>query len=175
MSDTPALGFIGLGVMGEPICRNMLKAHAGTMTVFDLNPEPVSRLAADGAGVADSVAEIAAADIVFLSLPGGPEVEATVLGADGLLAHGRAGQTIVDLSTCPVGLTRSIAENLADAGLDFADAPVARTRQAANRRHAEHHGRRLGRGVRAHRAAPGGWRPATSPIAAISAPDRWSS
>jgi len=91
----------------------------------------VARLVADGAKAAESVAEIAAADIVFLSLPGGPEVEATVLGPDGLLAHGRAGQTVVDLSTCPVALTRTIAERLAEAGIDFADAPVARTRQAA--------------------------------------------
>ncbi|MCP5372285.1 MAG: NAD(P)-dependent oxidoreductase [Hyphomicrobiales bacterium] len=132
MATAPALGFVGLGVMGEPICRNILKANPGPTTVFDLNPDPVARLAADGAKVADDLAQVAAAaDIIFLSLPGGPEVEATVLGPGGLLAHGRAGQTVVDLSTCPVATARRVAERLAEKGIDFADAPVARTRQAA--------------------------------------------
>ncbi|PHQ70426.1 MAG: 2-hydroxy-3-oxopropionate reductase [Sneathiella sp.] len=126
------LGFIGLGVMGEPICANITKGGFGPMTVMDLNPDPVARLADIGAEVATDFASLcAAADIIFLSLPGGPEVEKVMLGEDGLLAHGTPGQIIVDLSTCPVILTREIFEAAKAKDIAFADAPVARTRQAA--------------------------------------------
>ena len=126
------MGFIGLGVMGEPICANIAGGGFGPMTVLDLNAEPVARLVAGGANEAKSIADLsAAAEVIFLSLPGGPEVEKIVLGPGGLLESGRAGQVIVDLSTCPVNLTRTIHDRLADAGIGFADAPVARTRQAA--------------------------------------------
>ncbi len=132
MNNATKLGFIGLGVMGEPMCRNMIKACLGAMIVFDLSPDPIARLQADGAQIARSVGEIAqAADIIFLSLPGGPEVEKIVLADDGLLANGRADQIIVDMSTCPVAIARKVAHQLALKNIIFADAPVARTRQAA--------------------------------------------
>lgn len=118
--------------MGEPICANITRAGFGPMTVMDLNPDPVTRLKELGASSTDSLADLAAAaDVIFLSLPGGPEVEKIVLGPGGLLEKGRAGQIIVDLSTCPVDLTRDIHARAAKAGIAFADAPVARTRQAA--------------------------------------------
>jgi len=132
MTTTKRLGFIGLGVMGEPMCRNILKAGLGSMRVFDLNPEPVARLVADGATSADSVAEIAkASDILFLSLPGGKEVDSLVTGDGGILNSANEGLVIVDLSTCPVRLTREIHEKAAQKNVTFLDAPVARTRQAA--------------------------------------------
>ena len=132
MSEGARYGFIGLGVMGEPICRNMLTKSGAPFTVHDLNPDPVARLAAKGARAAGSIAEVAAAaDTIFLSLPGGPQVEAVIAGPGGLLERGRAGQTVVDTSTAPVGLTRDLAAKLAEKGIRFADAPVARTRQAA--------------------------------------------
>ncbi|MEH6405432.1 MAG: NAD(P)-dependent oxidoreductase [Sneathiella sp.] len=132
MTTTTTLGFIGLGVMGEPMCRNMTQADLGEMIVFDLSTDPVDRLQAIGAQKADSVADLArSADIIFLSLPGGPEVESTILGGDGLLANGREGQIIVDMSTCPVAIARKAATQLQHKGIKFADAPVARTRQAA--------------------------------------------
>ena len=132
MTDTLKLGFIGLGVMGEPMCHNMINAKLGSMIAFDLAPAPLSRITAVGANKATSVADVAKdADIIFLSLPGGPEVEKIILGADGLLANGRHGQTIVDMSTCPLALTRDIAVALNKKGIHFADAPIARTRQAA--------------------------------------------
>lgn len=132
MSNATKLGFIGLGVMGEPICCNMTKAGLGAMSVFDINPDPVARLREAGAREASSLADISRnADIIFLSLPGGSEVEQTVLGEDGLLANGRAGQIVVDMSTCPVALARKISARLQDKAMIFADAPVARTRQAA--------------------------------------------
>ena len=132
MGNVDTIGFIGLGVMGEPICRNMTGAELGPMVVFDLAAEPVARLEADGTRAAASVAEVAkAANIIFLSLPGGVEVEKIILGPDGLLEHGRKGQIIVDMSTCPVAIARKAAAALQEKGMIFADAPVARTRQAA--------------------------------------------
>lgn len=120
------LGFIGLGVMGGPMCRNLV-GHAGVpVTAFDLDAQALDAAGADRAGSAAEVAQ--RCDIVFLSLPGGPQVEAVV---NELLPHARAGQTVVDLSTSPVELAQRLAATLAEAGVTFLDAPVARTRQAA--------------------------------------------
>jgi 3-hydroxyisobutyrate dehydrogenase-like beta-hydroxyacid dehydrogenase/acyl dehydratase len=131
MSTTP-IGFIGLGVMGEPMCLNLARRSGLPVLAHDLDPAPLARLAAEGVGTAAGLRQVAGeAAIVFLSLPGGPQVEQVLRGPDGLLAHGRPGQTVVDCSTAPVDLTRSLAADLARAGIDFADAPVARTRQAA--------------------------------------------
>ena len=128
----PVIGFAGLGVMGEPICHNILTKSGSKLHAFDINPEPVTRLQALGAIPATSVAEMAAiVDILFLSLPGGPQVEAVIRGPDGVLEGGRQGLLVVDTSTAPVSLTRDLAGELAARGIDFADAPVARTRQAA--------------------------------------------
>jgi len=128
MSDTPTLGFIGLGVMGEPICRNMLQKSGATMLVSDLSPDPVARLKALGAEEASADDIAARADILFLSLPGGPQVE-KVAGA--LIPLMREGATLVDMSTAPVGLTRELAAQANARGIHYADAPVARTRAAA--------------------------------------------
>ena len=129
---TGTVGFIGLGVMGEPICRNMLRKSGRDFLVFDLSEAPLQRLAADGARLAPGIATVAAAaDLLFLSLPGGREVEAVCRAPDGLLAQARPGQIIVDMSTAPVALTRNLSEEFAAKGAIFCDAPVARTRQAA--------------------------------------------
>jgi len=127
-----ALGCIGLGVMGEPICRNLVQKSGRTVLAYDTRREPLERLAAHGvrtaAGVADVMRE---ADIVFLSLPSGREVAALCEGAEGALAHARRGQILVDLGTSPPALARDLAAALAARGAGFADAPVARTRAAA--------------------------------------------
>lgn len=126
------IGFAGLGVMGEPICQNILTKSGAELYVFDLNSEPVERLKAKGAIPAGSIAEMAAkVDILFLSLPGGPQIEAVIRGPGGVLENARPGLLLVDTSTAPVSLTRELAEELAAKGVDYADAPVARTRQAA--------------------------------------------
>jgi 3-hydroxyisobutyrate dehydrogenase-like beta-hydroxyacid dehydrogenase len=126
------LGFIGLGVMGEPMCRNLAEKSRRSVVAFDLRPEPLARLATDGVATARSIAAVAAAaDIIFLSLPGEAEIRAVCLGPQGLLAHSRNGQAIVDCSTAPVALARELATAFGARGAHFADAPVARTRQAA--------------------------------------------
>lgn len=129
---TSVIGFAGLGVMGEPICQNILTKSGAKLYVFDINSEPVDRLKALGAIPTDSIAELAAkVDILFLSLPGGPQVEAVIRGPGGILESARPGLLLVDTSTAPVSLTRELAGELAARGVDYADAPVARTRQAA--------------------------------------------
>jgi 3-hydroxyisobutyrate dehydrogenase len=132
MSAAATLGFVGLGVMGEPMCRNLARKSGRTVLAFDTRPEPRARLAADGVRAAQGTAQIAAeADAIFLSLPGEPEVRAVCLGPDGMIARMRAGQTLVDCSTTPVTLAQALARACAQKGADFADSPVARTRQAA--------------------------------------------
>jgi 3-hydroxyisobutyrate dehydrogenase-like beta-hydroxyacid dehydrogenase len=126
------IGFIGLGVMGEPMCRNLARKCGVPVTAYDLNPEPLARAAEDGVQTATSMAGlVAAADVVFLSLPGGEQLETVCRGKDGLLAHVHNGQTIVDTSTSPVTLTRELATAFQEKGVAYADAPIARTRQAA--------------------------------------------
>jgi 3-hydroxyisobutyrate dehydrogenase-like beta-hydroxyacid dehydrogenase len=123
------LGFIGLGVMGEPMCANLVRKSGSKVRGFDLKTEPVERLAALGLRPAGSIAELCeAADIVFLSLPSGREVEAVCAG---ILDHPGRVRTIVDMSTTEVKLTRDLAARCKGRGIDFVDAPVARMRQAA--------------------------------------------
>jgi len=130
----PTIGFIGLGVMGGPMCRNMALKHDGEIIAFDTQDAAFAALDDTNAARAGSVAEIGAkADIVFLSLPGGPQVEQVCLGAEGLLAGARRPSVIVDLSTTAVAIARCVAIELAAHGIAFADAPVARTREAAQR------------------------------------------
>ena len=126
------IGFIGTGVMGEPICRNLVRKHDGPVTAYDLDPSPLERLAADGAGIAPSIAALAeAADLIFLSLPSGQEVRTVCHGDGGLIEHSGAGRTVVDTSTAPPALARELESAFAARGIAFADAPIARTRQAA--------------------------------------------
>jgi 3-hydroxyisobutyrate dehydrogenase len=131
MSDYKTIGFIGLGVMGEPICRNLAKKSGARVLAFDLSPEPLARLSADGAEIAASVADaVRQSDIVFLCLPSAKHVRAVFEG-DGVLKNSRNGQVVVDLGTSSVSQTRDFAGQLQAKGAAWADAPIARTRQAA--------------------------------------------
>ncbi|MBR0756551.1 NAD(P)-dependent oxidoreductase [Bradyrhizobium jicamae] len=131
MSDTKALGFIGLGVMGEPICRNLVKKSGKRVLAFDLAAEPLQRLHEEGAYVAGSVATlIRVCDVVFLCLPSAKHVRAVFEG-DGILRNIRSGQIVIDLGTSSVSQTRDFAKQLRTKGASWIDAPIARTRQAA--------------------------------------------
>jgi len=126
------IGFIGLGVMGEPICRNLAQKIRRRVIGFDRDPDPLIRLKDAGVEAADSVGAVArACDIVFMALPSGKHVQAVCEGSSGLLATLRRGALVVDLGTSPVDLTRDLAERFGKAGIRYADAPIARTRQAA--------------------------------------------
>jgi 3-hydroxyisobutyrate dehydrogenase-like beta-hydroxyacid dehydrogenase len=131
MSQYKTIGFIGLGVMGEPICRNLLKKSGASVVAFDLSREPLERLREDGAVVAASVAEVVSkCDLVFLCLPSAKHVR-SVFDGDGILKNIRKDQVVVDLGTSSVKLTRDFAGQLRVKGAFWADAPIARTRQAA--------------------------------------------
>jgi 3-hydroxyisobutyrate dehydrogenase len=131
MSNYNTIGFIGLGVMGEPICRNLVRKSGVRVIAFDLAPEPLARLRDDGADIAGSVADVVRqSDLVFLCLPSAKHVRAVFEG-DGVLKNIRAGQAIVDLGTSSVSQTRDFARQLQAGGAIWADAPIARTRQAA--------------------------------------------
>lgn len=118
--------------MGEPMCRNLLAGSGRDVVVFDPATEPVVRLVSDGATRADTIAEVAEqADIVHLSLPGGPQLSEVLVGEGRLLELLDAGQTIVDHTTAPYRLTTELAAQAAERGIAYCDAPVARTRQAA--------------------------------------------
>jgi hypothetical protein len=132
MAAIEAAGFIGLGTMGEPMCANLARKSGLRVYAMDRRPEPLQRLAAENVAACASVVELAQrADMVFLSLPSGREVEEVCLGPGGIAgAEGRI-RVVVDCGTSPVALTRSLAARLGEIGIDFADAPVARTREAA--------------------------------------------
>ena len=134
----PVIGFVGLGVMGGPMCRNMALKHPGDVIAYDVTEEAFQSIEGTKASRAGSLAELAdRAEIIFLSLPGGPQVERVCLGEEGL-TQGLAGGNhkpgiIVDLSTTTVESARTVAKMLSQQGVKFADAPVARTREAAQR------------------------------------------
>ena len=131
MSAYRTIGFIGLGVMGEPICRNLVKKSGKRVLAHDLSPEPLARLRADGTDVAASVADvIKQSELLFLCLPSAKHVRAVFEG-DGILKNIRSGQVVVDLGTSSVSQTRDFAGQLRARGAAWADAPIARTRQAA--------------------------------------------
>lgn len=129
---TTAIGFIGLGVMGEPMCRNLAKKSGVPVYGFDRADAPLERLAEAGVKRAASLAELAKlCDVIFMALPSGKHVAAVCEGDDGLLVHADARHTIVDLGTSPVEASRELAKKFSAKGAQYADAPIARTRQAA--------------------------------------------
>jgi 3-hydroxyisobutyrate dehydrogenase-like beta-hydroxyacid dehydrogenase len=128
------IGFIGLGVMGAPMCRNVATKHDGAVLAFDLSPSATEALRDTKARIVARIEEIwSAADLVLLSLPGGRQVEEVCLGPQGVQHQTSKPGILVDLSTTAVATARKVAEALSAAGIAFADAPVARTREAAQK------------------------------------------
>jgi 3-hydroxyisobutyrate dehydrogenase-like beta-hydroxyacid dehydrogenase len=132
MSALPVatIGFIGLGVMGEPMCGHLARRSGLPIIAHDLRPAPLARLAEVGVRAASPETIVREADLILMSLPDGKAMQAVV---SGLEPHLRPGQTVVDTSTSSVPLTREIGARLEGKGINFADAPVARTREAAAR------------------------------------------
>lgn len=120
-----AVGFIGLGTMGASMASNLQKA-GHSLVVHDVRKEAAAPHLAAGAAWADSPRGVGeAADVVFTSLPGPPEVEAVALGADGLLSSMRRGGAFFDLSTNSPNLMRRIHATFAERGIHVLDAPVS--------------------------------------------------
>lgn len=126
------LGFIGLGVMGAPMCSNLARKSGLPVVAMDSRPEPRAQAAKAGATPVASIAEVAnSADVIFLSLPSIAEVTEVCIGEGGIASAGGRVHTIVDMSTSSVKGTRDLAARLQEKGLTLIDAPVARMRQAA--------------------------------------------
>lgn len=130
MAET-ALGFIGLGVMGGPMARNLIKAGY-PVTGFDTDPKRMEQFTAAGGHAAASAADVGrAGEVVFLSLPTGDVVREVVVGANGLAAVMRSGTAIVDLSTTEARVAQEAAAACAARGIAFLDAPVSGGEQGA--------------------------------------------
>jgi 3-hydroxyisobutyrate dehydrogenase len=124
------IGFIGLGVMGEAMCGHLARRSGRVVLAHDLRPEPLERLAGFHVTAAPTAEIARRADLILLSLPDGHAVQAVLAELE---RHLQPGQCVVDTSTSPVALTRETGARLAARHIGFADAPVARTREAASR------------------------------------------
>ena len=119
------VGFVGLGVMGKPMARNLLAAGRD-LVVFSRTRASVDEVAGDGATAAASPREVAEqADVTILMLPDSPEVREVLDGDDGLLAGAREGTLVIDMSTISPVVTREIAAECAERGIGWVDAPVS--------------------------------------------------
>jgi 2-hydroxy-3-oxopropionate reductase len=127
------LGFIGLGIMGQPMARNLLRAGY-SLVVYSRSPAPVDALVAEGAEQGSSPADVAArTDALVTMLPDTPDLELVVYGPDGLLGAGRPGLLVIDMSTVDPIASRLIGQELASLGMGFVDAPVSGGEQGAIR------------------------------------------
>jgi 3-hydroxyisobutyrate dehydrogenase-like beta-hydroxyacid dehydrogenase len=123
------IGFIGVGLMGHGMAKNIVEAGYPMTIMGHRNRAPVEDLRERGASEAETVADLAAGcDVVFLCLPGSPQVEAVVTE---ILAAKGAAQTIIDCSTSNPVSTRDLAARCRAAGIAFVDAPLARTPKEA--------------------------------------------
>lgn len=119
------VGYIGLGLMGKSIARNILKAGF-PLVVHNRSRAAVDELVAEGAAAAFSPREVAAqVDVVFTNLPDSPDVEQVVLGENGIIEGAHEGLIYVDNSTIKPAVARRIAERLAEKGVLALDAPVS--------------------------------------------------
>jgi 2-hydroxy-3-oxopropionate reductase len=121
----PTVGFIGLGIMGKPMARNLLAAGY-PLVVANRSPGPVEELASDGARAADTPLAVAqASDVVITMLPDSPQVAEVLEGPDGVLAAGREGQLVIDMSTIDPAVAQRLASAAAQRGVAMLDAPVS--------------------------------------------------
>jgi len=119
------IGFIGLGIMGKPMSRNLLKAGY-SLVVYDINRAAVDELAAEGAEAAGSPAEVAArTGIIITMLPNSPHVREVVLGKGGIIEGANKGTVVVDMSSIDPTVSREISRALEEKGIELLDAPVS--------------------------------------------------
>ncbi len=119
------IGFIGLGIMGKPMSKNLLKA-GHKLVVYDIAPAPVEELVAAGAEKGASPSDVAArTEIVITMLPDGPEVEQAVLGENGVLEGAKEGTLVIDMSSISPLVAQKVGAACEARGVDFLDAPVS--------------------------------------------------
>ncbi len=119
------IGFIGLGIMGKPMAKNLLKAGK-KLAVYDIVTEAVDEVAAAGAIACPSIAQVAQqCDVIITMLPNSPHVKQVVLGEDGVLAHAKPGTLLIDMSSIAPAVSIEVHDALAAKGLRMIDAPVS--------------------------------------------------
>ncbi|NCC63528.1 MAG: 2-hydroxy-3-oxopropionate reductase [Spirochaetia bacterium] len=119
------IGFIGLGIMGKPMAKNLLKAGY-SLIVNDINSDAISEVVAAGATSASSAKEVAEqSDVVITMLPNSPHVKQVVLGEDGVLEGAKEGTIVVDMSSISPIVSREVSAELAKKGVVMLDAPVS--------------------------------------------------
>lgn len=119
------IGFIGLGIMGKPMARNLLKAGY-SMVVYDINNEVVKELVRDGAAEAASSSEVASlSDVIITMLPDSPEVKEVVMGKDGIIHGVKSGTVVIDMSSIAPSTSRELSEELLKKEVVMLDAPVS--------------------------------------------------
>ena len=119
------IGFVGLGIMGKPMVRNLMKADY-SVTVYDIVSESVEEMVTDGAKAASSAAEVAqSASTVITMVPDSPQSEAAILGPNGVLEGTSSGSTVIDMSSIAPASSQKIAKACENAGVNFLDAPVS--------------------------------------------------
>ena len=119
------VGFIGLGIMGKPMAKNLLEA-GHELVVYNRTREKAEELASEGATVAGSPKEVAErSDVIITMLPDSPQVEEVLTGEDGVLEGIREGALIVDMSTISPVVTEELSEKAGEKGASMLDAPVS--------------------------------------------------
>jgi 2-hydroxy-3-oxopropionate reductase len=119
------VGFIGLGIMGKPMSRNLIKA-GHQVVVYDIALESVAAMAAEGASAGKSAKDVAArSDITITMVPDGPEVEAAVMGPEGTLEGAKPGSIFVDMSSISPLVAQKVGAACTAKGIEFLDAPVS--------------------------------------------------
>ena len=119
------IGFIGVGIMGKPMTLNLLKAGYPVL-VYDIDQHALAEVVKQGAVRADSPQDVAAkSEVVITMLPDSPEVEAVVLGKDGVIEGIRPGMLFIDMSTIAPETSKKIYKILAEKGVEALDAPVS--------------------------------------------------
>ncbi|MEO9337708.1 NAD(P)-dependent oxidoreductase [Mesorhizobium sp. SB112] len=129
MSGLSRVGFIGAGLMGHGMAKNIIEAGYPLTVLPHRNPKPIDDLKSRGAAVAENIASLTAnSDVIFLCLPGSPQVEAAV---GEIINASASGKTIVDCSTSNPVSTASLAKACKEVGIAFVDAPLSRTPKEA--------------------------------------------
>ena len=119
------IGFIGLGIMGKPMARNLMKAGY-KLVVYDIKEDAVSELVKDGAEAGKSSTDAASGcEVIITMLPNSPEVREVVLGKNGIIAGVRPGSVVIDMSSIAPATTKEVAEKLQEKGVIMLDAPVS--------------------------------------------------
>ena len=125
MDKSKTVGFIGLGIMGKPMAKNLIKAGY-SLVVYDINKDAVNEVVSAGARAGISCADVASrSDVIITMLPNSPHVKEVVLGGGGVLEGAKPGSVIIDMSSIAPLVSKEVAAEAAKHGVEMLDAPVS--------------------------------------------------